>query len=72
MKEKEYIIKIGDLYLHDFTVDMYEIKTEFIEEVELTIKDKAMKFPTYEEAELISKKLYIILGCTVEVKEDEY
>lgn len=63
MKEKEYIIKIGDLYLKNIKVDFYEVKTDFIKEIQLTTKEGAIIFNSYEEAEEMRKKIYIVTGA---------
>mgnify|MGYP003301183152 CR=1 FL=1 len=69
MIEKEYIIKIGDLYLSYFIVSMYEVKTEFIKQIRFSLKDEALFFSDKEDAELISKKIFLLLGIQCEVVE---
>ena len=70
-EEKEYIIKLGDLYLTNFKVNMYEIKTEFIEEIKFSLKERALLFNNKEEAELLVNKLYILTGMIAEVIEND-
>lgn len=66
---KEYIIKVGDLYLDNFTINKYEVKTEFIEDIKFSLKDSALLFDDKEDAELISKKIFLLLGIQCEVLE---
>lgn len=70
-KEKEYIIKVGDLYLKGLTVNLYEIKTEFIEKISFGVKEFALSFPDYEEAKLMKDKIFIVLGIKSEVVEND-
>ncbi|MBQ2408773.1 MAG: hypothetical protein II309_04985 [Bacilli bacterium] len=69
--EKEYIIKVGDLYLSYFIVNMYEVKTEFIEKISFGVKEFALSFPDYEEAKLMKDKIFIVLGIKSEVVEND-
>lgn len=69
--EKEYIIKVGDLYLTYFIVNMYEVKTEFIEKISFGVKEFALSFPDYEEAKLMKDKIFIVLGIKSEVVEND-
>lgn len=70
-QEKEYIIKVGDLYLKGLTVNLYEVKTEFIEKISFGVKEFALSFPEYEEAKLMKDKIYIVLGIKSEVLEND-
>lgn len=68
-QEKEYIIKVGDLYLKNIKVDFLEVKTEFIKELQLTTKEGALIFGNYEEAEAMRKKIFLITGAPAGVIE---
>ena len=70
-QEKEYIIKVGDLYLKGLTVNLYEVKTEFIEKISFGVKEFALSFLDYEEAKLMKDKIFIILGIKAEVVEND-
>ena len=70
-QEKEYIIKVGELYLKNITVNFLEVKTEFIKEIQLSTKEEALIFRNYEEAEAMKKKVYIIIGSDVGIIEYE-
>lgn len=70
-QEKEYIIKVGELYLKNITLDFLEVKTEFIKEIQLSTKDEALSFRNYEEAEAMRKKVFLITGSDVGVIDYE-
>lgn len=68
-QEKEYIIKVGDLYLKNIKVDFLKVKTEFIKELQLTTKEGALIFVNYEDAEAMRKKVFLITGAPAGVIE---
>lgn len=70
-REILYIIKVGELYLKNITVDFLEVKTEFIKEIQLSTKEEALSFRNYEEAEAMKKKVFIITGADVGVIDYE-
>ena len=70
-QENIYIIKVGELYLKNITVDFLEVKTEFIKEIQLSTKEEALSFRNYEEAEAMKKKVFIITGADVGVIDYE-
>ena len=70
-QENLYIIKVGELYLKNITVDFLEVKAEFIKEIQLSTKEEALSFRNYEEAEAMKKKVFIITGADVGVIDYE-
>ena len=66
-QENLYIIKVGELYLKNITVDFLEVKREFIKEIQLSTKEEALIFRNYEDAEAMKKKVFIITGADVGV-----
>ena len=70
-QENLYIIKLGELYLKNITLDFLEVKREFIKEIQLSTKEEALSFRNYEEAEAMKKKVFIITGADVGVIDYE-
>lgn len=68
MKEKDYVIKIGLMYLVNMEVEFYNIETEFIYRITLGEKTEAMLFKK-EDAELMCNKIYIVTGAKGELIE---
>ena len=67
--KKEYLLKIGNMYLQYVTTNSKNPKNNFIESMYLT--DKNDRCTSYDEdnAKELVKVLYIVLGIKFELKE---
>ena len=68
---KSYIIKIGSLYFKSMKLDFGEIETDFIKDIQLSIKEEALLFNDKEQAKLMGNKIFIVTGAKAEVVDYE-
>ncbi len=64
---KNYCIKLGTMYLSEIRLSLEFSFNEMIEKISLTKNKFDIYFTTKENAEELSKKLYIISGIKTEI-----
>ena len=68
--EKTFILKIGQLYLNDYSVREDRPETYFISMIHYTTnKDAAYVFLNEEQCKEMKKLIYLISGIELEVEE---
>lgn len=64
---KNYCIKLGNMYLSEIRLSLEFSFNEMIEEVSLTKNKFNIYFTTKENADELSKKLFIVSGIKAEI-----
>lgn len=64
---KNYCIKLGTMYLSEIRLSLEFSFNEMIEEISLTKNKYNIYFTTKENAEELSKKIFIVSGIKAEI-----
>ena len=64
---KNYCIKLGTMYLSEIRLSLEFSFNEMIEEISLTKNKYDVYFTTKENAEELSKKIFIVSGIKAEI-----